>query len=234
MTDFRPTSSFHWDNMTGSDAGRLAGALDAQAATSGVRRLREWAHLGVAARPGERAVDIGPGTGSETQVLAAEVTRTGDAVGVEPNPGLRSVAERRAAEAGSSARFVDGAAQALPLGDSEVDVVWCERVFQHLSEPGKAAAEIARVLRPGGRVALLDTDWATAILHPGDPEVVGPVMAGARSAAVNPHSGRKLAGQLAAVGLEIDDLGSQALIQRPDDSTGRSSRCSARRACSGS
>ncbi|KIF73153.1 methyltransferase, partial [Streptomyces sp. 150FB] len=139
------------------------------------------------------------------------------ALGVEPNPGLRSVAERRAAEAGSTARFTDGDALALPLGDAEADVVWCERVFQHLAEPERAAAEIARVLRPGGRVALLDTDWATSILHPGEPEVVAALTGGALSSAANPYAGRKLAGQLAGAGLEIDDLGSQALIQGPGE-----------------
>ncbi|WP_328335014.1 methyltransferase domain-containing protein [Streptomyces sp. NBC_00455] len=213
MADSRPTSAFHSDNITPSTTDRLVRALDAQAASAGVRRLREWAHHTLAARPGERALDIGAGTGSETQVLAAAVADGGTATGVEPNPGLREVAERRAAEARSSARFVPGDAYALPVEDAGLDVVWCERVFQHLTEPDRAAAEIARVLRPGGRVALLDTDWATTILHPGDPEVVAVLTGGALTMAANPNAGRRLAGQLAAVGLEIDDLGSQALIQ---------------------
>ncbi|NUK50078.1 methyltransferase domain-containing protein [Streptomyces lunaelactis] len=217
MGDNRPTSAFHSDNFDDSHTDELVGLLDVQALSAGVRRLREWAHLGVAARPGERALDMGAGTGSVTQMLAAAVAPDGEAIGVEPNPGLRSVAERRAAEAGSAARFVDGDALALPMGDAEADVVWCERVFQHLDEPEKAAAEIARVLRPGGRVALLDSDWATAILHPGEPEVVAALTGATVSAAANPYAGRKLAGQLAAAGLEIDDLGSQALIQDPGE-----------------
>src|SRR4051794_36773295 len=101
MSDTRPTSSFHAENRSDAMTGQLVGALDAQAARPGVRRLRAWAHHGLAVRPGERAVDVGAGTGSEALVLAAAVGPGGDAVGVEPNPGLRSVAERRAAEAGS-------------------------------------------------------------------------------------------------------------------------------------
>ncbi|MEV7427526.1 MULTISPECIES: methyltransferase domain-containing protein [unclassified Streptomyces] len=209
----RPTSAFHADNVSTSDTDRLIGALDSQAASAGVRRLRAWAHHGLAARPGERALDIGAGTGSETLTLASAVAPDGDALGVEPHPGLRAVAERRAREAGATVRFVAGDALALPLDDAEADVVWCERVFQHLAEPERAAAEIARVLRPGGRVALLDTDWATSILHPGEPAVVAALTGGALTAAANPYAGRKLAGQLAAVGLEIEDVGSQALIQ---------------------
>lgn len=213
MNDARPTSAFHSDNADAIGVERLVNALDAQASIDGVRRLREWARRAVAAPAGGQVVDIGSGTGSETQALAETVGPRGTAVGVEPHPGLRQVAVERAAAAGSTARFVDGDAYALPMGDGEVDTVWCERVFQHLDEPEKAAGEIARVLRPGGRVALLDTDWATMILHPGDPEVVAALTSGVLTAAANPYAGRRLVGQLAAAGLEIDDVGSQALIQ---------------------
>ncbi|MEV6006383.1 methyltransferase domain-containing protein [Streptomyces sp. NPDC051976] len=213
MTDQRPTSAFHSDNADAIGVERLVNALDAQAANTGVRRLREWAHRAVAAPAGGQVVDVGAGTGSETRALAATVGPRGTAIGVEPHPGLRQVATERAATANSTARFVEGDAYALPLGDGEADTVWCERVFQHLDEPPKAAAEIARVLRPGGRVALLDTDWATMILHPGDPQVVAALTSGVLAAAANPYAGRRLVGQLAAAGLEIEDVGSQALIQ---------------------
>jgi ubiquinone/menaquinone biosynthesis C-methylase UbiE len=209
------TSGFHTANIK-PDVERLVGALDAQASATGVMRLREWAHGELAARPGERALDVGSGTGSETQVLASAVT-PGLALGVEPNPGLRAVACARASEAGNTAYFVAGDATCLPTMDGRVDIVWCERVFQHLSEPERAAAEIARVLAPGGRAAVLDTDWATTILHPGDPAIVADVIGSALHAAANPYAGRELVGHLTAAGLDIDDVGSQALIQPHDE-----------------
>jgi ubiquinone/menaquinone biosynthesis C-methylase UbiE len=118
-------------------------------------------------RPGERAVDVGAGTGEETHALAAGVGPSGLAIGLEPNPGLRAVAAQRAARAGSAARFVAGDVYTLPFDDRTVDLIRCERVFQHLDQPDRAAAEIARVLRPGGRAMVSDSDWGTMVLRPG-------------------------------------------------------------------
>jgi SAM-dependent methyltransferase len=215
MTDPRPTSGFHAANADPSATSRLTAALDSQAANAGVRRLREWAHTRLAARPGERALDIGSGTGSETRVLAAAVAPDGAAVGLEPHSGLRAVAEQRAADADSPARFLDGDALALPLPDAELDVVWCERVLQHLTDPARAVAEVARVLRPGGRVALLDTDWATFVVHPVAPEIRPALAAVTQATAATPDAGRSLAGWLAAAGLTVDAVGSDVLQHDP-------------------
>ena len=67
---------------------------------------------------------------------------------------------------------MDGDAVSLPFRDASVDAVRCERVFQHLPDPEAAVAEMVRVLRPGGRVVLMDSDWGTGIVHPVDPDVL--------------------------------------------------------------
>ncbi|MFD4254944.1 methyltransferase domain-containing protein [Amycolatopsis thermoflava] len=202
--------SFRADRIDPAVVARQAEILDLQAATPGVRRLRAWAHEALAVRPGERALEIGCGTGSEVQVLAAAAGPDGEAVGLDPNEAMLALARERAA--GSSARFVPGDVSALPFADATFDAVLCERVFQHLTDPAAAVAEIVRVLRPGGRVALIDTDWATGIMHPGDPDTVRAVLAGMLTQTAEPAAGRKLAGWLSAAGLTIADRGSQALI----------------------
>jgi SAM-dependent methyltransferase len=196
---------------------RLSMLLDLQAAQPAVIRLRDWAFGRLAPAPGETAVDVGSGTGANTERLAAAVGPAGSATGVEPNPALREVAARRAEATGSPAVFVDGTADALPLGDASVDVLVCERVLQHVDDPDAAVREFARVLRPGGRVALLDSDWATGITHPADPEVLERYRAFQLTQWANPFSGRRLRGQLVAAGLVVDpDVGSSALVL-PDE-----------------
>ncbi len=206
------------DDFSGADLATQISALDTQARLPGVSRLRSWVLTVLAPRPGERVVDVGAGTGEHLHALAEAVGARGEAIGVEPNSGMRAEATRRAA--GTAATFVDGDAYALPFEDGSVDAVTCERVFQHLREPGRAAVEIARVLRPGGRVAVTDTDWATAIVHPGDPDVVRAVGEAMRTGIANPLAGRRVPGQLTAAGLEVDDIGSQALIQSRDAAAG--------------
>ncbi len=140
--------------------------LDMQDALPSARRLHDWAIEAAAVRPGDQVVDLGSGTGTLSRRLAGLVAAeaatdgpTGRVTGVEPNARLRAVATSRADDSGVlNVSFVDGLAGALPFDDSSVDLVWCERVLQHLSDPQAAIDDIPRVLRPGGRALLLDAD----------------------------------------------------------------------------
>ncbi|WP_067858150.1 class I SAM-dependent methyltransferase [Nocardia shimofusensis] len=201
------------DRFDSAGQNQLVDVRDLQAALPGIQRLRTWAHQALALNPGERAVDIGSGTGSEVLAFADVVGPTGEAIGVEPDPHLLASAERRAAEKGSTAKFHSGDAYGIPFGADYFDAVLSERVFQHLTAPARAANEIARVLRPGGRTVVVDVDWDTAIVHPGDRRVVREVIETLISATTNPLSGRRLPGLLTQAGLVIDEVGSHALVQ---------------------
>ena len=202
-----------------ADLEALVFVLDAQEALPAFRRLREWTAARLDPRPGETAVDVGSGAGTVARSLAAAVGATGRALGVEPNAGLRRVAEERSASATSRPTFVDGNAYALPLDDASVDVLHCERVWQHLADPARAAAEVGRVLRPGGRAAVLDSDWATMLVEPGDPDVLLRVSRAFWDASPNPFAGRRLRALLHGAGLEVDpDVGSSAYVL-PDEIT---------------
>ena len=191
--------SFKLADVDQQDAARLALILDLVAAKPAVQVLKAWALEVLAPAAGEVALDVGSGTGEEVVELSRRVGSSGRAIGVEPSPGLRAEAVARAAEI----EVVDGDALSLPFEDSTFDVVRCERVLQHVSDPVKAAGEMVRVLKPGGRIALIDTDWATAILHPADPVVFARMVDFFLAESANPHSGRKLRGLLTGAGVSI-------------------------------
>lgn len=114
-----------------------------------------WAFVAreAAVGPGSRVADLGAGTGISSRpwlALGCEV------VAVEPNGPMRRVAEEAL---GGEARFraVDGSAEATGLGDAGVDLVVAAQAF-HWFDRERARAEIARILRPGGRLALLWND----------------------------------------------------------------------------
>ena len=201
------------DRFDAAGQDQLVDIRDLQAALPGLDRLRTWAHEALALRPGERVADIGSGAGSETIAFAAAVGSTGVAIGVEPDPQLLAAAERNAVAAGSSATYCSGDAYGVPFGAESFDAVQCERVFQHLTAPLRAAREIARVLRPGGRAVVMDADWGSSIVHPGDHRVVREVIDTLISATTNPFSGRRLQGLLTRAGLVVEGTGSHALVQ---------------------
>ncbi|QKT09258.1 methyltransferase domain-containing protein [Gordonia sp. X0973] len=206
--------SFH---STPADDGQqelLVAVLDAQADLTSIKRMRAWASKALGVRPGEHVLDVGSGTGSEVLAMAAAVGSSGRAVGVDPNPRMIELADTRTGEA--PATFVEGSAYALPFPDDTFDAVRCERVFQHLEHPERATAEIARVLKPGGRAILIDSDWSTAIMHPIDPTIVAAMQSIADDRTPNRESGRRLRGLLSAAGFVIDDIGSEAVIFQPE------------------
>jgi SAM-dependent methyltransferase len=191
----------------------LVEILDMQDLQPAVARLRDWAVSVAQPGPGQVVVDVGSGTGSETQRLATAVGPGGRAIGVEPHARLREEAVRRAQRAGSRAEFVPGDAAQLPLPDASADVVRSERVFQHLADPQAAADEIARVLRPGGVAVLLDSDWSTMVAFPADPQVLQRYAHAFQETVANPFAGRQLRSWLTRAGLVVDeDVGSAALV----------------------
>lgn len=108
-------------------------------------------------RPGWRVLDVGCGCGVDTLVAAGLAGSTGEAVGVEMTPAMLAKARENAASAGvSNARFVEGSAEALPLGGGEFDLVISSGVYNLVVDKEKALAEAFRVLKPGGRFQVAD------------------------------------------------------------------------------
>jgi SAM-dependent methyltransferase len=99
------------------------------------------------------ALDVGCGPGSITASLARAVGADGLALGVDVSEPMLARAVR--VQAGSQAGFLRADAQRLPLRDNTVDAVISIAVLQLIPDPAAALGEMARVLKPGGRIALM-------------------------------------------------------------------------------
>ncbi|MET9315969.1 methyltransferase domain-containing protein [Kribbella sp. NPDC003505] len=200
--------SFRAAHVADQNIERQAFILDQMAGRPAVRTLKSWALDQLKPKAGETAVDVGSGTGEDVVAFAAAGAH---AIGVEPSPGLRAEAVRRTA--GADVEYVEGQAESLPFNDESVDVLRCERVLQHVDDPAAVVKEMTRVLRPGGRIALIDTDWATAIVHPADPGVLQRMVDHFIHESANPYSGRRLRGLLAGAGLMITGETAATMIE---------------------
>ena len=124
------------------------GALDrAGHVLTAMRAIAPWA--------GRTIIDLGCGTGYWLRRYAADAARV---LGIEPDPALRTVAVRAAADL-ANAQVLAGSAEHIPLPDASADVVHAR--FAYFFPPGTDAGltEVLRVLRPGGCLVAVDNDY---------------------------------------------------------------------------
>lgn len=108
-------------------------------------------------REGERVLDLGSGGGIDVLLSARRVGRTGRAFGLDMTDEMLALARRNAAEAGvDNVELLKGMIEEIPLPAGSVDVVISNCVINLAADKGRVFDEIARVLRPGGRVGVAD------------------------------------------------------------------------------
>lgn len=146
----------------------LVDTMDATAQWPATLWLRAWEREQLGLVQGERLLDVGCGLGGAALALADGLGETGEVVGVDVSAEMIRGAQANAGAASCGIGFSVGDACALNEPSSSFDAVRSERTLQWIAEPLAAVNEIARVLRPGGRVSLIDTDWSTLTIDVGD------------------------------------------------------------------
>ncbi|WP_233159916.1 methyltransferase domain-containing protein [Pseudonocardia sp. MH-G8] len=153
------------------------------------------AHLAPHLRRGQRVLDVGCGPGTITLDLASRVA-PGQVEGIDLAEAVLDRARRAAGEEGvGNVRFARGSAYEIDAEDDAFDVVHAHQVLLHLTDPVAALSEFLRVTRPGGFVAVRDTDYAGCMWWPADPRLdrwLQIYRAVARGNGTEPDAGRRL------------------------------------------
>ena len=160
-----------------------------------VADIKQQSFERMAIHAGARVLDLGCGPGTDTVALARMVGSHGEVHGVDYD-----VAMVRQADTRARADAVDGwvshhhaSATALPWPSGYFDACRSERVFQHLLDPERAFDEILRVTKAGGRLVVVDSDWATLTIDADEPLLERRlVQFHAAHMINNPYSGRHL------------------------------------------
>lgn len=126
---------------------------DAVSSFAGVANPFHWG----LPKPGERVVDVGCGAGTDCLIASSAIGSDGHVVGVDMTGAMLERARAGAARAGvTNAEFREGYAESIPVTDAWADLVISNGVINLVPDKLAAYREIARVLRPGGRIQIAD------------------------------------------------------------------------------
>ncbi|GJD19989.1 hypothetical protein RIVM261_049450 [Rivularia sp. IAM M-261] len=126
-----------------------------------------------ALQPGERVLDVGCGTGSLSLVAKKQVGTKGQVVGIDASEEMIEIAQPKASQTNLDVTFQLGLIEGIPYPNQTFDVVFSSMMFHHL--PGgdfkrQAIEQLYRVLKPSGRLVIVDveppTNWLHRILYP--------------------------------------------------------------------
>jgi arsenite methyltransferase len=172
---------------------------------------RRATRAALALRTGERVLDIGSGPGFLAAEMAEEVGTAGLVCGVDPSESMLALSRRRPAPLD----LRQAHALALPFGEATFDAAVSTQVLEYVEDVPAALAEARRVLRPGGRLLVLDTDWDSIVWHTADRARMLRVLEAWNEHLADPYLPRRLPGLLARAGLALTHCSIVPILNRP-------------------
>jgi len=171
--------------------------------TPDVIAQREQFVRALAPRPGERVLDVGSGPGFVAGAIAEAVGSTGVVSGVDISEAMLAAARSHCGQR-SWVEFHHADATQLPFADDFFDAVISTQVLEYVPDVTAAIAEIHRVVRPGGRIVVVATDWDSIVWHSPNRERMSRILAAWEQHAADSYLPRTLAGRLSRAGFRVE------------------------------
>ena len=185
------------------DAG--ARRIEAIYSTPDVVAQRRWTRKALNLRPGESVLDVGSGPGFLAAEMASEVGPTGRVSGADISEAMLSMARMHCAKLSSTALvdFQVGDATKLPFPDETFNAAVSTQVYEYVADVDAAIREVKRVLKPGGRVLVVDSDMDSIVWHGADPALTATILRAWDEHLVDPHLPGTLTRRLRSNGLTV-------------------------------
>jgi len=164
----------------------------------------------LALKPGERVIDVGCGPGFLCESMAADVGAAGHVFGIELSEDLVRFATDRKSQAWIDYRAGD--AVKLDVASGSFDAFVSAQVVEYVPDADAALREMYRVLRPGGRGILVDTDWDTIIWHSSDAVRMERILRAWEDHCAHPRLPRTLVPRLRASGFAVDRVEAYPIV----------------------
>jgi len=191
---------------------RAAQRLDRQYSAPSLVEQRRRTLEAMALRTGESVLDIGCGPGYLTADIAHAIGVRGRIVAIDTSQPMLDIARSRCAAYPQVELKLADAAR-LPCEDASIDAAAAVQVYLFVDELDAAVRELARVLRPGARAVIVDTDWDSVVWHSSDPARMQRMLDVWTQRYTDAHVARRFPGALDRAGLTVEHVDAIPIVE---------------------
>jgi ubiquinone/menaquinone biosynthesis C-methylase UbiE len=179
--------------------------LEALYTSSDAAERRQFVRDALHLQPGEDVIAVGCGPGFETAGLAEAVGTDGGVYGIDTSEAMLNLANERCGGL-PQVTHEQGDAVDLHADEDRFNAAVCVQVIEYIEEVDAAVAELARVLKPGGRAAVYATDWDSVVWHSSDRNRMARVLAAWEDHCAWPHVASQLGSHVRDAGLTVESV----------------------------